>query len=254
MNAKSGKKVKELNPLIQGLVDKFGVQEVFYADKPIKKLSQQDVEDIYWLLNLVLFDNNLKMPKIEESRECVEKNYHAAYCFRKILLKTSDGFGLVKKTTKLPNGKVIGPPRIIISPLMLSNVNLMFFVNMLAHEMIHQDDVENGTYLKRLYKAKKEGKDIDPHDGYFMQMATAFNKEFGLNIQKTGNYKTGGVTSVIALRKSLLEQEHKKFASVEEDDDLEQTNRNVIKNCIASSGEDVESTYLGNGAFDIVLQ
>ena len=89
----------------------------------------------------------------------------------------------------------------------------MLVVNALVHEMIHQDDVENGTLLQRMYNSKmKDEKDFNSHNGYFENFANSINAKFNLDVKEIGSCMNDEVImSIEAVRKALLEKEHKKI-------------------------------------------
>ena len=105
------------------------------------------------------------------------------------------------------------PPSILLNPILTKGITLMLFVNILAHEMIHQDDVVNGSLLQRKYNAKLKDprKSFNPHIGYFNNFANKLNNEFGLDIKEVGStMDKESQLSIEAARKLLLEEENLK--------------------------------------------
>lgn len=133
----------------------------------------------------------------------------------------------------------------------------MLFVNALAHEMIHQDDIENGTYLRRKYDAKINGKPFNGHDGYFNEIAVCANREFMLDIKERGlDMEKEIQKSLAAVRRALLEKAHEEAEMLsEENKTLRLTDKEILKRSKAGIESDDYSDckYLGNGIFEETL-
>lgn len=61
----------------------------------------------------------------------------------------------------------------------------MYIVNLMAHEMIHQYDVENGAALDEMLSAQNSGNSYNPHGTVFQKFMNDANKFFGLSIGTT---------------------------------------------------------------------
>ena len=247
--------MKEFNPLLKDLVKEFSYETVFAPNKETVKLEKSDIELIYDLLNKHLFNSALKMPSIIISNAYSKTNHIAGYSFRNVLFKGDNTYTLVTKEVKTPKGKILFPPQILINQdITKQGLPLIFFVNVLAHEMIHQDDVENGTYLKRLYEDKTNKRTFDGHKGYFETMANTINDKFNLNIEKSSSSLENSIDgSMKAIRKALLEEEWKKIQNITESNNISDKEklRRSIENI--ENTDDFHCEYLGNGAFDITI-
>ena len=249
--------MKSYNPLIDDLITRFSYDSVFAPNNEVVKLSENDIKDVYEIINKHVFNSVLTMPPIEFAKDFIGTNHIAGYNYKCIMLSGTTSYTLVTKPVRIQNGTILIPPRILINPVVMHNgIALMFFVFMLAHEMIHQDDVINGTLLKRRYDAMTSNKkDFNSHRGYFENFADAINKKFNLDVQEAipMSIEHGVDMSLNAVRKLLLEQDH---ALHEESSNLsELADEAILKRHInAMNGNSQEiCTYLGNGAFDVIM-
>lgn len=62
----------------------------------------------------------------------------------------------------------------------------MVITGVLAHEMIHQETVENGNALTEKFECDMAGKIYDEHGLAFSSRMKEITSGFGLNIQKFG--------------------------------------------------------------------
>lgn len=246
------------NPLVDDLVKTFSYNCVFAPNNEKTKIEVNDAKDIYDILNRHLFASKLHIPKLCVATEFIGTNHLAGFNYRFIALKDSSTFTLVTKPTRVPNGKILMPPMIKLNPMIVDGVTLMLFVNALAHEMIHQDDIINGSLLQRKYDARLKGvKNFNPHEGYFNAFADAVNSKFGLDIKEEGaNMDIESNLSIEAIRKSLLEEEKLKAKCiVDEDESMSMSNSErlrLLKSNIEENGC-AHCRYLGNGAFEETL-
>ena len=160
--------MKKLNPILDDLISLFSYDAVFAPKNETINLNIQNIVNIYNILNKHIFSSSLKILPMQFANEFIGTNHLAGYNYRFVLLKDANAYTLVTKPTRIPSGKILMPPSILLNPCLSSGITLMLVVNSLVHEMIHQDDVENGTLLQRRYDSKMKGeKDFNSHKGYF---------------------------------------------------------------------------------------
>lgn len=243
------------NPLVSDLVKAFSHNCVFSPSNEKTKLKTDDIEIIYGILNKHLFASSLHIPMLRIANEFKGTNHLAGFNYRFILLENSSTFTLVTNPIKIPNGKILMPPIIQLNPILVNGITLMLFVNALAHEMIHQDDIVNGSLLQRKYDAKIKGiKNFNSHDGYFNEFANIVNSKFGLDIKEEGeSMDIESNLSLEAIRKSLLEKEQMKAKClIDEDESISLPDLEKLKRLKANveCNEYIHCRYLGNGAFE----
>lgn len=249
--------MNKFNPLIDDLVREFSYEDVFAPNDEKTIIHHDDVINLYNILNKHLFSLALKQPHIEFTDDYIGTNHIAGYNYKFVQFKDANTYTLVTRLMRIPNGVILIPPRILLNPILSHGIALMFCVNALAHEMIHQDDVENGTLLQRKYDSKMKGeKDFNSHKGYFEKFANEINMKFNLNVKPEGsNVDDETTASIAAVRKALLEDEHSKakmlneleYSKLSDGEKLKRSKENLENN------EFVECKYLGNGAFEETL-
>ena len=159
------------------------------------------------------------------------------------------------KLTRIAGGIVLAPPMILLNPCLSSGITLMLFVNALVHEMIHQDDVENGTLLRRKYNAKIKGeKNFNSHKGYFENFVNAVNTKFNLDVKERGSTMNDETAmSIEAVRKALLEKECEKLLGESGPTGLSDGEKLKLSKVGLGKDEFSECRYLGHGVFEETL-
>ena len=200
------------SPLLDDLVAEFGEDTVLSRGLHDKiRLTESIVDKTYNVVNKWLFGNKLHAPEIdiEESREYFSAGAHhlASYSFE--CFSMNGKLVLLTRRVRTPDGVVHKPPRILI-PVMLIQTKMpyMFFANIIAHEMIHQFDVELGNELQKMQEDEEAGKPHDPHGEVFQKFMNDANQEFGMNIKiSVDNMGSEFMQSVMAAKKKLEEDE-----------------------------------------------
>ena len=207
------------------------------------------------MVNKHVFSLSLKRPSIQFASEYAGTEHLAGYSYRYVLLKDADTYTLVTKPTRIAGGIVLTPPMILLNPCLSSGITLMLFVNALVHEMIHQDDVENGTLLRRKYDAKIKGeKNFNSHKGYFENFANAVNTKFNLDVKERGSTMSDETAmSIEAVRKALLEKEREKLLGESELVGLSDSEKLKLSKAGLGKDEFSECRYLGHGVFEETL-
>jgi len=215
------------------------------------------------MVNKHVFSFSLERPSIQFANEYAGTEHLAGYSYRYVLLKGADTYTLVTKPIRIAGGIVLDPSMILLNPCLSSGITLMLFVNALVHEMIHQDDVENGTLLQRKYDAKIKGeKNFNSHRGYFENFANAVNMKFNLDVKERGSTMSDEIAmSIEAVRKALLEKEREKLLEKEREKLLDESgpaglsDGEKLKLSKVGLGKDEfsECRYLGHGVFEETL-
>lgn len=207
------------------------------------------------MVNKHVFSFSLKRPSIQFTNEYAGTEHLAGYSYRYVLLKGADTYTLVTKLTRIAGGIVLAPPMILLNPCLSSGITLMLFVNALVHEMIHQDDVENGTLLRRKYNAKIKGeKNFNSHKGYFENFVNAVNTKFNLDVKERGSTMNDETAmSIEAVRKALLEKEREKLLGESGPTGLSDGEKLKLSKVGLGKDEFSECRYLSHGVFEETL-
>ena len=175
------------SPLIDALVDEFGEDSVFgFNGKHLIPVTLDLIEKCYAAINKWMFSSKLKQLPIfiEEESEYsrTSKDHLASYSYTH--RRTSPKYTLLTKKVVDENGKVHYPPRLKIPWFVLkSKMPLMFVASIIAHEMIHQYDVEIGDELVRMKEDDDKEIKHDPHGEVFKKFMKDANDLYGLSVE-----------------------------------------------------------------------
>ena len=108
--------MKQLNPLLDELISLFSYDIIFASNNETINLNIRDIVNIYNILNKHIFSSSLKILPIRFTNEFIGTNHLAGYNYRFVLLKDTNTYTLITKPTKIPNGKILLPRRILLNP------------------------------------------------------------------------------------------------------------------------------------------
>ena len=172
------------SPFIDALVAKFGKHMVYFDNDNTYKINLSDLQFIQKCANEYIFNNKLKLRPIElldhvyvanvgdalgrynyhDNEKHDDQHYIIDLVFDHDYLTT-----IQLNKTKLSK-----------------DVNLMFIVNILVHEMIHQYDIECADYLHNKFMCHINRVKHIVHGNTFAKMMNEINTQHGLNINPVG--------------------------------------------------------------------
>lgn len=175
------------SPLLDDFISKFG-RKMVLSITPYEKVQVtiDFLKDIYQILNAWMFKSKLNgisfVIESEDEYKNSKADHFAVYSFTH---HEVDGeYKLLTKRAIDSFGKIHYPPRIKFPWFIFeAKVPFMFIANILAHEMIHQYDVELGDELKRKKKDDDHKKKHDPHGEVFKRFMNDANDLYGMNIE-----------------------------------------------------------------------
>lgn len=193
--------LENTSPVIDDLVGMFGYEAIFGGKK--MRISVEIVNDIYDILNKNVFSNKLKKcpVAIDRNMQHIDKNVIMAYyyiAYTDSCEKPTKYFLLTQKGQD-GAGNVFNPPTIYINPAVIY-MPVISIASIVAHEMIHQDIVENGDGLVEQFNNDYRGIDYDIHGSEFQKRANEINVEFGLHVIVRGSELTYYDDSIKALK------------------------------------------------------
>lgn len=188
----SGQKILEnKSPFIDALVEDYGYSTVF--SNGFVTLNVDLVKNLHKIINKIVFHNALTEYAIKHdvhNEHCGEHEntvmcYFAEYyedTFEnptKYILLTTEGID--------HTGVLHYKPVIYISPDVYGKSKpFMSIVNIVAHEMIHQQLAENGVDEQKLYDSKTHHTEYEQHYAEFLAIADDINTRHGLHIVAHG--------------------------------------------------------------------
>lgn len=176
--------LEKTSPLLQHLKNTYGKNCLTNDEMHYIQLSNKLVIDIYDCINTFAFNNKMKMPSISSCDEFIGTNHIAGYKYCFFRHMNENKYTLVTEPCYI-NGKIALPPCIHFNP-QIGKMPLMFFVNILAHEMIHQFNLEHENTLELRFQCQQQNKKYDPHCKIFLDHMKRINDVYGLNIKVFG--------------------------------------------------------------------
>lgn len=166
------------------MTEEFGYAAVF-EDRTVR-LDLDLLATLRRLLNRHVFKNRLDLISIEidKSGNCCKSGSVMMYNYAVYDDPDEPGqYFLLTRVGVDGNGNKFYPPSISVNPVFFNmDLSLMTVAGILAHEMIHQETVENGNVLAEKFKCDMSGKTYDEHGAKFSRRMDEINREFGLNV------------------------------------------------------------------------
>lgn len=170
---------------IHELINIFGESKIYSDFNSTYSVNMSECELIRDLASKFIFTNQLKTRQIEFLNEIPSPQGDALgrylYNFKPHFdrQKYVDGLILIDEPTNMPkiqlNIKKLSQP-----------INIIFVVNLIVHEMIHQFTVECGNYLTEKFLSMINKKKFNAHTHEFIKMMNDINDNHGLNINIVG--------------------------------------------------------------------
>lgn len=196
--------LENTSPLIDALVEDFGYDVVFGEAKIIPTLKM--IEDIYDIINVHLFQNKLVKCSIEKDMFGYCKKEDAAMGYNSFMYEdpsNPDTYTLLTQTGQDSAGNIYQPPAIYVADETLdTRMSIIAIASIIAHEMMHQYNVEIGDECKKEYDKDKHNIPYDSHkNDEFIKWQSIANGKLGLHVTEYGSKCTYDIDSVDALRK-----------------------------------------------------
>lgn len=174
------------SPLLDDLVDEYGYGIVFY-NVPIH-LTMKQFDVLFDAINHNLFSNMLqKWPFIKNDIECNAANALCGYVPDLISNVEQKKYDVVLEEMTI-NNEVYVPPHYAFSSRLVDGheCSLILAASLMAHEMIHQFNLEHEDEGSIWWLSAAHSKDYDPHGKNFERWMDRANAIHGLHVQKHG--------------------------------------------------------------------
>lgn len=210
--------IESRSPLLNDLANVFSYDMVYNGykrnDRPNPTLDT--CQTIYRILNKWMFGNRLRdsilINVINSGRNQLQ--YAANYEFMYSAFQNRRG---TVKLFLINEQHGIDPTNPCLNIVINGRPTLMYITNLLAHEMIHQYDIENANGLDKMLECIMNKTEYNPHGDVFCRFMNDSNDYFGLNIQKTAtNVEVDQQKATVAARKTNDDFSGREFEDIQD--------------------------------------
>lgn len=210
--------VESRSPLLNDLVDAFSYNMVYngYVRNDRPNPTSNTCQTIYRILNKWMFGNRLRdsisINVINSGRNQLQ--YAANYQF--MYSAFQNRLGNVKLF--LVNEQYeIDPTNPCLNIVINGRPTLMYIANLLAHEMIHQYDIENANGLDKMLECIMNKTEYNPHGDVFCKFMNDANNYFGLTVSKNANnIEVDQQKAAVAARKTNDDFSGREFEDIQD--------------------------------------